>query len=172
MDEGDTVNVSVEISHSIVRAECWMNNILIDAISIDNDRIWLTVENASLGQNGSYEIRAWDILNQTCQVTMEIHVRSIRKPVFQRDVQRGNIRMLQACGLSTVIMGQSQTPRTPLSNVNSKAKILRFSGTTQHGKPSSINRNTSLSTARCTCMQLRSFSRSLELSTSVLTRSK
>ncbi len=85
IEEDEHLNLTVQFSHSIIKSQWFINVVPIENTSIDyidyisNDQAVLIIYNTSLRNNGQYEVQVWDILNQTNQSLIVVHIYSIRK---------------------------------------------------------------------------------------------
>jgi hypothetical protein len=85
IEEDENLNLTLPFSHSITKTQWFVNDIPIENTSINyschikNDQAVLIINNISMKHNGQYKVQVWDILNQTNQSLIIIHIYSPRK---------------------------------------------------------------------------------------------
>jgi hypothetical protein len=85
IEENENFNLTFLFSHSIIKTQWFINDIPIENTSvtyvcyIKNDQVILIINNISMRHKGQYKVQVWDILNQTNQSLMTIHIYSPRK---------------------------------------------------------------------------------------------
>ena len=87
VEEDTDLNLTIQFSHSIIKTQWFMNDTPIEKLSLnyrnymENDQAFLIIHNVSKRYYDRYRVEAWDILNQTNQSIIFIHVYSLRKNI-------------------------------------------------------------------------------------------
>ncbi len=82
IEEDENLHLVLQFSHPIIKTQWFVNDLPIENASINytdyikDDQAVLIMNNISMKYNGQYKVQVWDILNQTNQSLVIIHIYS------------------------------------------------------------------------------------------------